>query len=203
MALADVSGDGRADYLVVDPTSGSVTAWLNNGGEQGGGGWIYLGKVAAGAAPGEFVRFTDLNGDGHADYLVLDRDTGAVTAWLNNGMDLPGGGGWIPQGKVALGAAPARNVVFADINKDNRADYLIVDHLTGRLSAWLNNGMDVPGGNGWADLGLISYGAGSSDGDVGRMFADINADGAADYLMVLNNSGQTYGWLNNGGVPAP
>ena len=203
VALADVSGDGRADYLVVDPDSGSVTAWLNNGGEQSGLGWTYLGKVAAGAAPGEFVRFADLNGDGHADYLVVDRDTGAVTAWLNNGMDLPGGGGWVAQGTVALGAAPARNVLFADLNNDNRADYLILDHDTGALSAWLNNGMDVPGGNGWASLGLIFHGAGSSDGDVGRVIADINADGAADYLLVQNASGQTNGYLNNGGVPLP
>jgi hypothetical protein len=203
VALADVSGDGRADYLVVDPSSGSVTAWLNNGGDQGGGGWIYLGRVAAGAAPGDSVRFADLNGDDHADYLVVDRDTGAVTAWLNNGMDLPGGGGWVAQGTVALGAAPARNVVFADINNDKRADYLILADVTGRLSAWLNNGMDVPGGNGWANLGVIFPGAASSNGDAGRAIADINGDGVADYLVILNSSGQTYGWLNNGGDPSP
>lgn len=201
VALADVSGDGRADYLVVDPTSGSVTAWLNNGGDQGGGGWIYLGRVAAGAAPGEFVRFADLNGDDHADYLVVDRDTGAVTAWLNNGMDIPGGGGWVPQGTVAIGAAPARNVVFADINNDKRADYLVVDPNTGALLASLNNGMDVAGGNGWTSLTVIHNGAGSSSGDEGRVFADVNGDGAADYLLVSNSNGQTFGYLNNGGVP--
>lgn len=99
---------------------------------------------------------------------------------------------------MALGAAPARNVVFADINNDNRADYLIVDHLTGALSAWLNNGMDVPGGNGWTSLGTIFTGIGIAEFWI--MLADVNGDGAADYLLLVPDAGQrTSAWLNNGG----
>lgn len=33
--FADIDGDGRADYIYVDPTSGNVTAWLMNGGDTG------------------------------------------------------------------------------------------------------------------------------------------------------------------------
>lgn len=139
----------------------------------------------------------DLNGDGYADYLVVNRDTGAITAWLNNGMDLPGGGGWTPQGMVARGAAPLDRVMFGDLNNDKRADYVVMDS-EGALTAWLNNGMDVPGGNGWASLGTIFTGLGITE--FSMMLADINADGAADYLLLRPNEGQrTYGWLNNGG----
>lgn len=195
VVLADVTGDGKADYLVVDPSTGAVTAWQNKGGDNGGGGWGYLGQIAKGAGPGALVRFADVNGDGLADYLVVDLNTGAVSAWLNSGMDLPGGGGWTPLGQVAAGGGPGSMVRFADINGDGYADYLLLNPLTGAVTAWLNNGMDVAGGGGWIPLGLIAPGTGAGS-EV--QFADIDGDGCADYLVVASNT-ETDAWLNNGG----
>lgn len=93
--LADFSGDGRADYLVV-ADNGAVDAWINNGTggwtSRGriaggtGGGWVSRGQVASGAGPGAQVRFADLDGDGKDDYLVV-ADNGAINAWTNRGGD--------------------------------------------------------------------------------------------------------------------
>ncbi|WP_053111927.1 FG-GAP-like repeat-containing protein [Kitasatospora sp. MY 5-36] len=102
--FADVNGDRRADYLVVED-DGSVKAWINNGGD-GHGGWRELGQIAAGVAPRDNVRFADFDGDGRDDYLVL-ADDGAMRVWLNHGGDAPG---WIEAGRIAAGVAPANRV---------------------------------------------------------------------------------------------
>ncbi|ARZ67213.1 esterase [Streptomyces albireticuli] len=142
-------------------------------------------------APGSRVRFADINGDGKADYLTVD-DNGSTHAWLNNGGD--NHGGWTDHGQIATGAgAPGTHVRFADINGDDKADYLVVDD-NGAVRAFLNNGGDGHGG--WTDSGRIATGNGTPGNNV--RFADINGDGKADYLTVDNN-GSTHAWLNNGG----
>ncbi|WP_344024824.1 FG-GAP-like repeat-containing protein [Streptomyces luteireticuli] len=153
--FADINGDGKADYLVVNE-KGAVHAWLNNGSDH----WTNYGQIATGTgAAGSRVRFADFDGDGKADYLVVD-DNGAVHVWLNRGGD--GHGGWTARGTVATGTgAPSNCVRFADINGDGKADYLVVDD-NGRIHAWLNRGGDGDGG--WIDNGQIANGlAGPGD----------------------------------------
>ncbi|MGJ6964667.1 GDSL-type esterase/lipase family protein [Streptosporangium sp. G11] len=83
LRLADVNGDRRADYLMVDST-GRVHAYINNGGGGAGGFIPYLNYVNATGYPGEKVTFRDISGDGRADYVVI-YDGGAIRAWLNIG----------------------------------------------------------------------------------------------------------------------
>ncbi|MFI1796472.1 esterase, partial [Streptomyces sp. NPDC020379] len=80
--------------------NGVVNAWINNGG-TGHGGWTEQGTFATGVGqPADKIRFADINGDGKADYLVL-QDDGVVNAWINNGGT--GHGGWTEQGTLATG----------------------------------------------------------------------------------------------------
>jgi len=128
-SLADLDGDGYADYLVVNEKTGAVTMWKNNGPSGSGwSSWTSEGQVAAGNGVGAGVRFADINGDKKADYLWIDTD-GAVTAFLNGGK---GSSGWIwyPQGVIATGTGAVRGEVkFADLNGDGKADYLWVGRL--------------------------------------------------------------------------
>ena len=41
---------------------------------------------------------------------------------------------------IASGAGPASQVQFGDINGDGKDDYLVVDPVTGELTAYLNGG---------------------------------------------------------------
>ncbi|MFD3652222.1 FG-GAP repeat domain-containing protein, partial [Streptomyces sp. NPDC058620] len=84
-------------------------------------------------------------------------------------------------------------VRFADLNADGRADYLTVA-TDGSTKAWLNQGGNANGG--WTALGTYASGTGTT-GDQVR-FADLNADGRADYLTVATD-GSTKAWLNQGG----
>jgi hypothetical protein len=69
--LADINGDGKADFLIVYD-GGAVIAYLNNGNNK----FDKLGTVAGGtsAASGKQVRMVDLDGDGYADYLIMEND---------------------------------------------------------------------------------------------------------------------------------
>lgn len=89
IVFADINGDGRADYLSVSRTGGSVEAYLNAGGQDAGPNaakivWLPKGQIAGGVGTdGKGIQFADLNGDGRAEYLDVAPDTSAVNAWLN------------------------------------------------------------------------------------------------------------------------
>ncbi|WP_250004962.1 GDSL-type esterase/lipase family protein [Actinoplanes sp. M2I2] len=196
--FADVDGDTRDDYLVLN-TDGSVDAWRNTGGDQNGvPGWNPLGPIAAGVGvPSTAVRFADINGDRKDDYLVVGSG-GSVDAWINTGGDSVGRPGWVPQGRIATGVPEARGRIleFADIKGDERDDYLLVDRSTAVL-AWQNVGGDQNGVPGWNPRGQIATGVGGIQDRI--MFADVTCDRFDDYLVVSSQNAME-GWRNLGGA---
>jgi hypothetical protein len=134
--LADINGDGLADYLIVDQSSGAVQAYLNGGPKASApGGWLWYpqGTIASGVLTNPtatYVSFADINGDGKADYLIVGID-GSVSAYLNQGQQAsaPNGWGWNPIGQIASGTGGATTMEFGDIDWDGRADYLAVSLL--------------------------------------------------------------------------
>ncbi len=182
--FADLDGDGRDDYLVVDG-QGAAKAWLN----VSVGGWKYAGVVSSGVgATRDEVRFADLDGDGRDDYLVVSSG-GRVKGWLNqyNGV-----AGWAYQGEVATGVGATRDQIrFADADGDGRDDYMVVEGL-GQTKVWLNR--FGPGGGGWKFQGVFASGVGAARDSI--EYADIDGDGRDDYLVVRAD-GVVSCWLND------
>lgn len=82
----------------------------------------------------------NINGDGLADYLVVDRANGAVNAWVNGGAG-PSGSTWvwIDQGVIATGVgANGLAIHFADVDGDKHVDYLELNPATAAVVAWLS-----------------------------------------------------------------
>ncbi|WP_218011086.1 FG-GAP-like repeat-containing protein [Herbidospora mongoliensis] len=187
--FADLTGDGRDDYLLVG-AQGQVKAWFNVGTGDGVS-WQAKGEIATGSGPRDSIRFADINGDGRDDYLVVGPQA-QVTAWFNT----PGGGGgvtWVSQGDIASGfGLPGSMIDFADIDGNGRDDYLVVNEH-GRVWAWLNN--RGGGGATWLTQGQIAAGAGALRDQV--FLADFNGDRRDDYL-VSSATGVVTGWTNNG-----
>lgn len=76
--LADLTGDGKADYLVVDDSSGAVHLYPNIGSthppESNG-----IGRYRAA------VRLNDMDRDGRDDYVSVTNYSG-IAVWLNGGQ---------------------------------------------------------------------------------------------------------------------
>ncbi|OBT86037.1 hypothetical protein VE02_05546 [Pseudogymnoascus sp. 03VT05] len=170
--IADVDGDGKADYSYI-ASDGSVHLWLNRG-------------SADTSRASDSVVFADIDGDTIDDYVILDHDTGSISVYLNKGPDE--GMGWkfeaLNGGEpIASGRAPASQVLFADINRDDLDDYLVLDPVIGALSVWLNEGRDSGVATGWKfkEMGQIASGLGPGD----MVFQ------YADYIFLKPNGGTT------------
>ncbi|MFI1868903.1 FG-GAP repeat domain-containing protein, partial [Streptomyces jumonjinensis] len=182
--FADIGGDARADYLVMEP-NGAVRAFVNTGGD-GRGGWQYQGYIASGSTTwtGDQVRFADIGGDARADYLIV-QPNGATRAFVNTADPATGAVKWTDQGTIASGSTTwnSAQVRFANVGGDARADYLIVQP-NGAVRAFVNQGGDGRGG--WDDRGTVATGSSAWTGDQVR-FADISGDGLADCLVLADN----------------
>ncbi|KAH8671546.1 hypothetical protein BX600DRAFT_496225 [Xylariales sp. PMI_506] len=205
VSLHDMNGDGRADYVWLDPDTGMIVCWLNNLPDA----WSPAGTnnsiIWSGAGPAESVFIADMNGDGLEDYMVVDPYTGAVEIWWNWGADDDSANGWnfTAGGQIASGVPNANwyTIRFPDINGDGRADYVVVGE-SGSLLHYMNTG--TVGGQDVLFLaqGGIASGAVVDISDL--VFADVNGDGRDDYLIWDGEGGLT-GYLNqptyNEGVP--
>ncbi|MFF4488568.1 FG-GAP-like repeat-containing protein [Streptomyces sp. NPDC001544] len=202
--LADVNGDGKADYLVVHD-GGEVDAWINHGGDSVDHNgwhptweaWPQFARGGTGATVDQ-IQFADIDGDGKADYLKVDPTTGALTEWRNAGGDRPGVNGWEPRGQIARGGTSHDwpYLHLADVNCDHRTDYLVTNN-NGGVTTFLDHGGDHDGVDGWQPIGVTAPGIGNPL----VQFADLDGDGRADYLVVDYNGSVTE-YRNNGGDPA-
>ncbi|KAG4426169.1 hypothetical protein IFR04_000635 [Cadophora malorum] len=202
--FADINGDGRHDYIWVHP-EGSIEVWINQGQVAGGKtpanvGWWPQGIVATGTgSPGSRIKFADLNGDGKADYLIID-DIGGVDVYLNLGPKAntdPNGGQveWWPQKKTATGVGGNRlQTNFGDMNGDGRDDYLWLQD-SGAVRLWQNGGSaGNPGERIWIERGEIMTGDGTPGYQI--LFADLNGDGRVEYLKVDPNTSAVSAYQN-------
>lgn len=123
------------------------------------------------------IRFADMDGDGHADFLAVAED-GSIRMWKNNGI---------------IGSK-GKSIKFADLDGDGKADIISVDSK-GRAQAWLNQGVDS-----WKSIGEIAPGLDEDLSSSRIEFIDVNGDKRADYLVIYGG-GSVKAYLNNGNIP--
>jgi lysophospholipase L1-like esterase len=174
--LADLNGDGRADYVLAD-NDGSVRAWINNG---LGLPFTEYGNInpAWESVTGNMIRMADVDNDGLADLIILYSD-GAAKVWKNTD------GGRTFQAldaKWATGLESREKVHFQDVDGDGYADYVIV--YSGGAVKWArnnhNNGQDSSRGN-WEAAVTIAPGPQGVPQDRTRLY-DLDGDGKTGML---------------------
>lgn len=127
MQLLTDTGDGKADFMIIDDKTGAVTGWLN-GGSTSFPEYRKIGEIATGATaqPGDKIVIGDFTGDGRADYMIVG-STGTVTGLVNRRVVDSLIPRWSYHVTVADGPSGATQqyVRMVDLNGDGKADYVV------------------------------------------------------------------------------
>ncbi|GII87803.1 hypothetical protein Ssi03_57930 [Sphaerisporangium siamense] len=207
LRFGDVDGDGFPDCMVVDLQGGvSAYTWKDDNPsgsrmcmdkEKFAGGASVRTEGSAGSKldidPATKIRFADVTGGGRDDYLLIEPD-GTTTAWYNQGYTVERTRQYLkwdsPQ-TISGALLLPREIRYADINGDKRADRILIT-ANGGARAWINEGPKGLGGT-YRDIGKIADDADVPPQDV--QFADMDGDGKADFVRI-GWTGVTHAWLN-------
>ena len=177
----DFDGDGLPDVLITNGEHG-IRLYHNDGGappaftdvsDRAG---LGSGARALGRGNGDFVAFTDFDGDGYTDFFynlaggVLARNAGDGTFALDrrSGIEIPAGS-----------AESKRGVAFADFDLDGDVDLFVPSRERPRLYRNENDGTfrDVLAGAG--DLARVP------DASFSATWADVDCDGSLDLFVCV------------------
>jgi len=178
--VTDISGDGKADLLVVQPGSTDTSLFFALG---NGDGTFTATRPVATVGGVEFALVADLDGDNIKDVVVGGPDdtiqihagradgSYAAAATLSGGLFIHGG-------------------IVADFNGDGRKDLAIANHYGRSVTIFLNQGAfnflsaDVP-------VGLQA-----NDVTAG----DLNGDGKIDLVVAMSGGGDNDNYFTEGGA---
>jgi FG-GAP-like repeat len=165
--FADVTGDGKADAIVVNPSG--VTVRRSDGTKfRHNELWIqepYLGGL------GNY--FADVTGDGRADAIVVN--TNGIAVRRSDGERFLRNETWTTDPYFG---SVGNSVYFADVNGDGKADAIVVN--ANEVAVRLSDGRRFLPARIWIRQAYY--------GSIATAFVDVDGDGKAD-AVVVNPSG--------------
>lgn len=170
--LADVTGDGQLDAVVVEMNANSIRVFPAATDPSFA---IPVGTRPQGVAVG------DIDGDGISDMVVANAGSNTISVLLGSGA-----GDFQPQQPFSVGLAP-NGVVVGDFNGDARGDVVVT-------SGGSPYGFDVLFGT--STGGLLPPAHYDTWGPAVTPAADLDLDGDLD--LIANTENQTVPFLNDG-----
>jgi chitodextrinase len=180
--IGDFDGDGRADILWRNLSTGENYLYLMNGLTIAAQGSINFLPDQAWQVKG----IGDFNADGKADILWRNASTGENRIWLMNGWTIAA------QGSINFFPDQAWQVKgIGDFNADGKADILWRNASTGENRIWLMNGWTITS---QGSVNFVDPASGWQITEVG----DFDGDGRADLFWRNTATGETYAYFMNG-----
>ena len=178
VAAADVNGDGKADLVVADPSTSSVSVLLGNGDGT-------FQPQQTFAASGRWLAVSDVNGDGKPDLIVAGNGGIASDVCL-----LLGNGDGTFQAPQVLSSFPlASALAVADVNGDGIPDVLFGTSRSGTVNILVGNG-DGTFQNQRTFLSGLEVNS--------IAVVDLNGDGKSDLAVANSVDGNVCVLLGNG-----
>jgi hypothetical protein len=179
MALADLSGNGKMDLVVADPSSGMITVYTGNGdGTFDTSGSDYTLPMGT-YSPSAFAVTAGVFTGTLPDIAVTDPDNNQVDVFLNNGS---GGLDSVP-GTYPVGLYPT-SIAVADFNGDSKQDLVVADKYGSEVSVLLGNGDGT-----FAPQQTLPTGKYPTQ----VIAADVNGDGKMDIITANTGNSDSLG----------
>jgi hypothetical protein len=181
--VSDWNGDGKADVLWQQETTGELALWAFDATKR-----IGALSLSPERVPDRRLRAVgggDFDGDGQTDLVLQHQTTGAVSVWLMHGLSRTS----------AVTLSPARPVAWriagvADWNGDNGADLVWQNASTGAVEIWYLNGTAFASSAAVTPSRPAVWQVASA--------ADWNGDGKPDLLWQNQSTGELEVWYMNG-----
>jgi hypothetical protein len=203
--FADVTGNGCVDYLCMEP-NGRTTGWINNCPKNGNNFNLEdVGQIKFSVDQDRANhKWADSNGDGRADFMLIDKFNGDAKVWTNAGRvpesERANNGGSIVHfvakaDKQYLGSSRGNNMDYPNLGGLGRADQVSVAPATGYGWIWYNT---CPGGSGGSGGGGDDGGIAPRDPSLPRYLPSFlplcaGYDVCDDPDVPLSCEGDTYG----------
>lgn len=188
-AIGDIDGDGKADLVVNNVDSSSVSIFLNtsSGGTINTGSFTLYSRIAISSKPNN-VKLADIDGDGKLD-IVCAINNNTNVAIVRNTTTSTGSPTFASVSTASLATIQAV-VAIADFDGDGKADIAVTLPGTSAVGILLNT----------SSIGAISFAAvvnvaaGSAPNGVAT--ADFNGDNRTD-IVAVNAGGNSVSVFQN------
>ncbi|MGN7818531.1 FG-GAP-like repeat-containing protein [Chitinophaga sp. 22536] len=182
--VSDMSGDGKADLIAVEPQLGKAVIWRSSG-----SGFPSVAPLMQNQ--GNLSSYTfltaDMTGDGKADLLAVTPATGRTIIWPSTGNGMGAAAVWTDN----QGNYTGYTFLAADMTGDGKSDLVAVIPQPGRAVIWNSTGSSLGTAASWMEN------QGNYTG-YNFMAADMTGDGRSDLVAVTPQYGRAVMWNSTG-----
>jgi hypothetical protein len=183
--IGDVDGDGRADLLWRNGSTGQVRVWY-----MGASGAITSARDFDAPTTYELRGVGDVNGDGVRDLVWFQPGSGQVALWLMTPAQT-----YTPAFPGAAGPNAWRPYRIADFDGDGKGDLLWRNDANGMTAVWYLDGTGIADYDFFVSVPVGEWQVAS--------VGDIDFDGRGDLLWYAPGSGNVVRWLMQARHAAP
>ncbi|KOG90524.1 hypothetical protein ADK38_08250, partial [Streptomyces varsoviensis] len=194
LVAGDFDGDGKADLLAVERSTGKLFLYPGDG-KGGVGGASTRKEIGTNWDSMHDLVAGDFNGDGKTDVVAVEQETGKLFLYPGDGKGGIGGGG--NRKEIGTNWNTMQSLAAGDFNGDKKTDLFAVEKGTGKLFLYPGDGKGgIGGGSTRKEVGT------NWDSMRGLTAGDFDGDGKTDLLAIENDTQKLffYGGDGKGGI---